>query len=165
MRAFELNAVDYLLKPIRAERLLAALKKPNRRRRQPRTPWPEAADSKRRHFSIHERGKIVLVPLDEVIYLRAEQKYITVRTMQREFLMEDSLTRIEEEFGDAFVRIHRNTLVARPLSPVLSGRAAAGRRRRCALGGTAARPWGETPGVAAAAAHRAGVLSRSAGSR
>lgn len=113
VQAFELNAVDYLLKPIRAERLLAALKKAKPPKAAASDAVAEAADSKRRHFSIHERGKIVLVPLDEVIYLRAEQKYITVRTMQREFLMEDSLTRIEEEFGDAFVRIHRNTLVAK----------------------------------------------------
>ncbi len=111
--AFELNAVDYLLKPIRAERLLAALRKA-------RPPKPATADAvavsteaRRRHFSIHERGKIILVPVEEVIYLRAEQKYITVRTAAREHLMEDSLTRIEEELADAFVRIHRNTLVAR----------------------------------------------------
>ncbi|MBL8512726.1 MAG: LytTR family transcriptional regulator DNA-binding domain-containing protein, partial [Betaproteobacteria bacterium] len=72
-----------------------------------------AAEAKRRHFSIHERGKIVLVPFEEVLFLRAEQKYITVRTATREHLMEDSLTRIEEEFGDAFIRIHRNSLVAK----------------------------------------------------
>ncbi len=113
VQAFELNAVDYLLKPIRAERLLAALRKATPPRPEVADAVATATEARRRHFSIHERGKIVLVPLDEVIYLRAEQKYITVRTAQREYLMEDSLTRIEEELGDAFVRIHRNALVAK----------------------------------------------------
>jgi len=72
-----------------------------------------AANQPRRHLSVHERGKIILVPLAEVLYLRAELKYVTVRTAQREHLVEESLTRLEEEFSDAFVRIHRNCLVAR----------------------------------------------------
>ena len=61
---------------------------------------------------MHERGRVILVPLEQVVYLKAELKYITVRTKEREFLIE-SLTSLEEEFGDRFVRIHRNALVAR----------------------------------------------------
>ena len=72
-----------------------------------------AANLPRRHLSVHERGKIHLVPLAEVLYLRAELKYVTVRTAEREFLVEESLTKLEEEFAEAFVRIHRNCLVAR----------------------------------------------------
>jgi two-component system response regulator AlgR len=54
----------------------------------------------------------VLVPMDDVLYLKAELKYVTVRTAQKEFLLEESLTKLEEEFAGVFTRIHRNTLVA-----------------------------------------------------
>ena len=67
----------------------------------------------RRHFAVHERGRLMLVPVEQVIYLKAELKYVTVRTRQREYLIEDSLTALEAEFGDRFVRIHRNALVCR----------------------------------------------------
>ena len=111
IKAFEVNAIDYLLKPIRQERLLAALRKA--RAPVPREALERAANQPRRHLSVHERGRIHLVPVGEILYLRAELKYVTVRTAEREFLVEESLTRLEEEFGEAFVRIHRNCLVAR----------------------------------------------------
>jgi two-component system response regulator AlgR len=110
VKAFEVNAIDYLLKPIKFERLLAALQKAGPR------PSGEQLESlgpaRRKHLSIHERGKVVLIPVDDVIFLRAEMKYLTVRTVAREYLLEESLTRLEEEFGELFTRIHRNTLVA-----------------------------------------------------
>ncbi len=112
IKAFEVNAIDYLLKPIRAERLLAALRK-SRAAAPGREALEAAANQPRRHLSVHERGKIHLVALSEVLYLRAELKYVTVRTQAREFLVEESLTRLEEEFGELFVRVHRNCLVAR----------------------------------------------------
>ena len=59
------------------------------------------------------RGRILLVPVDDVLFLRAEQKYVTARTAEREFLIEESLTHLEEEFGERFIRVHRNCLVAR----------------------------------------------------
>jgi two-component system, LytTR family, response regulator AlgR len=113
IKAFEVNAIDYLLKPIRVERLLTALGKTRSAPPVTRQALDAAANQPRRHLSVHERGKIHLVPLSEVLYLRAELKYVTVRTAQREYLVEESLTSLEEEFGDAFVRIHRNCLVAR----------------------------------------------------
>ena len=115
--AFEVNALDYLLKPVRGQRLLAALVRA-------RTLMPSEhldaidalakATNTRRHLSVHERGRVILVPLEQVIYLKAELKYITVRTREREYLIEESLTSLEDEFNDRFVRIHRNALVARP---------------------------------------------------
>ncbi len=60
-----------------------------------------------------ERSRVVLVPVDEIVYLKAELKYITIRTAEREFLLEESLTKLEDEFGPRLVRVHRNCLVAR----------------------------------------------------
>jgi two-component system response regulator AlgR len=113
IKAFEVNAIDYLLKPIRVERLLLALGKTRAAPRVTREAFDAAANQPRRHLSVHERGKIILVPLSEVLFLRAELKYVTVRTAEREYLVEESLTHLEQEFAEAFVRIHRNCLVAR----------------------------------------------------
>lgn len=111
MQAFDMNAVDYLLKPIRRERLMLALKKA-------RALLPAQMGGirqlrpQRTHFSATERGRILLIPVLDVIYLRAELKYLTVRTLEREYLIEDSLVNIEKEFPELFVRLHRNCLVA-----------------------------------------------------
>lgn len=112
MQAFELNAVDYLLKPIRSERLQAALGKA-RALRPGQVQALHAMVPQRTHFSIHERGRVLLIPLAEVIYLRAELKYLTLRTAEREYLLEDSLSQIEQEFPEHFLRIHRSCLVKR----------------------------------------------------
>jgi two-component system response regulator AlgR len=110
VEAFELNALDYLLKPVRAERLAAALKKAT-------IPEGEqlakAAEGPREYLSVPERSRIVLVPVRDILFLRAEQKYVTVRTRTREHLIEESLVALEREFATRFVRIHRNCLVAR----------------------------------------------------
>jgi two-component system response regulator AlgR len=113
IKAFEVNAIDYLLKPIRLERLLTALGKTRAAPPISREAIEAAANQPRRHLSLHERGKIHLVPVTEVLYLRAELKYVTVRTAEREYLVDESLTKLEEEFAESFVRVHRNCLVAR----------------------------------------------------
>lgn len=113
IKAFEVNAIDYLLKPIRVERLLVALNKTRAAPPVSRQALDAAANQPRRHLSVHERGKIILVPVAEILYLRAELKYVTVKTVEREHLVEESLTHLEEEFAESFVRIHRNCLVAR----------------------------------------------------
>ncbi len=112
LQAFEVNAIDYLMKPVRAERLLAGLLKARKRQPVDDAALANAGTQPRRHFSIAERGRISLVPIDQVVFLRAEMKYVTVRTPEREFLLEESLTRLEEEFAGHFVRVHRNALVA-----------------------------------------------------
>jgi two-component system, LytTR family, response regulator AlgR len=113
IKAFELHAIDYLLKPIRLGRLFDALSRA-------RTAVPlrtevlqELTPEPRKHLSIHERGKILLIPIEDALYLRAELKYITVRTVEREYLIEESLTALEKEFATRFVRIHRNCLIAK----------------------------------------------------
>ena len=67
----------------------------------------------RRNLSIPEHGRITLVPVADIVYLKAESKYVTIRTAEREYLLDESLTHLEEEFADAFVRVHRNALVAK----------------------------------------------------
>jgi two-component system response regulator AlgR len=115
VEAFEVNALDYLTKPVRAVRLLTALKKAANGTRLTRGMLESIDPAPRRHFSAAERGRVILVPVSEVIYLRAELKYVTLRTREREHLVEESLTQVEQEFGGVFVRIHRNCLVARRL--------------------------------------------------
>jgi len=111
IQAFDMNAVDYLLKPIRQERLEKALQKA--RALQPQQLAALAPLSPRKtHLTITERGRILLVPVDDIIYLRAELKYVTVRTAEREYLLEESLTHLEQEFEHLFIRLHRNCLVA-----------------------------------------------------
>jgi two-component system, LytTR family, response regulator AlgR len=114
VKAFEVNAIDYLLKPVRAERLLAALQKA---RSMPplslETLQKIGGSESRRFLSITERGRILLVPVSDILFLRAELKYVTIRTREREYLIEESLTHLEEEFAAQMVRIHRNALVAR----------------------------------------------------
>ena len=70
---------------------------------------PEA----RSHLSVQERGRVILIPVPDILFLRAELKYVTVRTVRGEHLIEESLSRLEEEFGTRFVRVHRSCLVAR----------------------------------------------------
>jgi two-component system, LytTR family, response regulator AlgR len=110
VEAFELNALDYLLKPVRAERLAAALRKatvPENKKLE------KAADAPREYLSLAERNRIVLLPVRDILFMRAEEKYVTVRTRAREHLVDEPLVELEREFASRFVRIHRNCLVAR----------------------------------------------------
>jgi two-component system response regulator AlgR len=111
--AFEVNAIDYLMKPVRVQRLLGALQKVPRLKPVSSERLLQLPASARRYLSVTERSRVVLVPLDDIVYLKAELKYITIRTSQREYLLEESLTKLESEFGSRFVRVHRNCLVAR----------------------------------------------------
>jgi len=113
LAAFEVHAVDYLVKPVRVQRLLSALQKVPKLRPTQAERISQMPANARRFLSVTERSRVVLVPIDEVVYLKAELKYITIRTHDREFLLEESLTRLETEFGHRFVRVHRNCLVAR----------------------------------------------------
>jgi len=111
IKAFDLNAIDYLLKPIRLERLQTAIDKAHELKPK-QIEALKPLQKMRSHLSIHERGRVILVPVEQIIYLRAELKYITVRTAEREYLIEESLTHLENEFGVRFVRLHRNCLVS-----------------------------------------------------
>lgn len=110
LAAFEANAIDYLLKPVRAERLRAALAKAQRWAAAPARAIEPAR--RRTHLCARVRGNLVLVPVTDIHYLLAEDKYVIVHHARGEVLIEEALTALEDEFDDRFVRIHRNCLVA-----------------------------------------------------
>jgi len=109
VQAFELEAVDYLTKPVRLERLQQALQKVERVAQAARTGQPAAEEM----LIIQDRGRTERVPLAEVIYFKAELKYITVRTAGRSYILDGSLSELEERHAARFMRIHRNALIAR----------------------------------------------------
>ncbi len=111
-QAFDLNAVDYLLKPVRADRLLRALSRAHSLSASVLDRLRDVHPKARSHLSVNEKGRVVLIPAADILYLKAEFKYVTVRTAAREFLIEESLVRLENEFGERFLRVHRNCLVA-----------------------------------------------------
>jgi two-component system, LytTR family, response regulator AlgR len=108
--AFEIEAVDYLTKPVRLDRLQSALQKVERlaqaRGAVQSAPAPEV-------LLIQDRGRTERVPLSEVLYFKAELKYITVRTASRSYILDASLSDLEERHASRFLRVHRNALVAK----------------------------------------------------
>ena len=108
--AFELDAADYLTKTVRLERLQQALQKAERTAHAGRAPQ---ADLTQEVVLIHDRGRTERIPLGEVLYFKAELKYVTVRTAARSYILDDSLSELEARYAPRFMRIHRNALVAR----------------------------------------------------
>jgi two-component system response regulator AlgR len=170
LRAFELEAADYLTKPVRRERPAggAGARRPT-------------AGSRGRHAAgrgpvivVSERGRLVRVPLAEVLYLKAELKYVTLRTAQHSYVLDDALSDLEQRLGERFLRVHRNAVVAKAAvralerhasdeegaegwavrwpRPTSGSRCRAARSRRCARRW---RPAGSEPGRRAVA-RRAG---------
>ncbi len=110
LQAFELEAVDYVTKPVRLSRLALALQKVERRRLAAAALQPEAAAA---FLTIQDRGRTERVPVSDVVYLKAELKYITLRTTERSLILDGALSELEERHRTHFLRIHRNALVAR----------------------------------------------------
>jgi two-component system, LytTR family, response regulator AlgR len=114
VNAFDAQAVGYLLKPIRKEKLAAALTQAGRLTRPQLQRIAATAEGppKRTHIAARHREGLRLIPIEDILFFLADQKYTTVRHGRGEDLIEDSLRSLEEEFGSAFVRIHRNALVS-----------------------------------------------------
>ena len=125
LQAFEVHAMDYLLKPVRSQRLAEAIQRIQQFKAQPigsgnlKTPSErlietvQAVPKVRQNFSVLEKNRVLLIPVHEVLFLKAEQKYVTIQTRTRAYLTEESLVSIEAEMSSVFVRVHRNALVAR----------------------------------------------------
>lgn len=115
LQAFDMHAVDYLLKPVRQERLLESLLHARRMTRvqiaalDAAEEYPGARD----RICARVRGSLQLIPVEDIRFFQADQKYVTVCTGELSVLIEETLKALEDEFADAFVRIHRNALVAR----------------------------------------------------
>jgi two-component system response regulator AlgR len=110
LRAFELDAVDYLTKPVQRDRLQAALQRAVHRR------WPPGSAPAPLDdvpvLVVSDRGRVLRIPVTEVLVLKAELKYVTLRTASHAHLLDESLTELEQRLGSGFIRIHRNALVA-----------------------------------------------------
>jgi len=114
IEAFDARAIGYVMKPVRRERLERALEHAARISGQLLTQLSADSNlhSKRQHVCTREHGQLRLIPIADVRYFNADQKYVTVHHSGGESLIDDSLKQLEEEFADSFVRIHRNALVA-----------------------------------------------------
>jgi len=114
LEAFDVHAVGYLVKPVRAEKLQKAIASATR----PILAKLAIADETpiqevRKYISARVRGNIKLVPVSDIYYFHAEDKYVVVRYTEGELLIEEPLKKLEEEFSEDFLRIHRNALVAK----------------------------------------------------
>lgn len=115
LEAFERNVADYLVKPVRRERLRDALDRLRIVTRPQRDSGSEAQEARptgRRHLSAHYRGGVQTVAIEDIIFLQAEQKYVTVYHADGKMLVDESLKALEQEFPNQFVRIHRSALVS-----------------------------------------------------
>lgn len=113
LEAFAAHALDYLLKPIRKERLAQALTHVRKLNRAQSAALSSVETTQARsHICARVRGTLQLVPVDEIVYFLADQKYVTVCYSDGSVLIEESLKTLETEFAAAFTRIHRNALVA-----------------------------------------------------
>ena len=111
--AFGVNAVDYLLKPVRKEKLLQALNKAQSLNRAQRQQLDQRSErSGRAHISARTRRGVELIPIEHIYFFAADHKYVTVHHQDGETLIDDTLKELEEELGERFVRVHRNALVA-----------------------------------------------------
>jgi len=112
--AFETHAVDYLLKPVKKERLQAAMDTATKRHTALALQVSQSIEgtAPRQHVCARVRGSLVLVSVNDIYYFNADQKYLTVGHTGGEILIEGALKAIEIEFGDRFYRIHRNALIS-----------------------------------------------------
>ncbi len=112
IEAFRVHAVGYLLKPVRREELKEILINVRKTNKAQLVAIAESDGQHRLHLSARTRRGIELVAIEDVRFLQADQKYVTVRHGEGELLIDETLRDLEIEFGTQFIRVHRNSLVA-----------------------------------------------------
>ena len=127
LRAFDLAAADYLTKPVRLERLNATLERVvklivARKPLPDHAAQPTAADGQD-VLIVQDRGRLERIPVASILYFKAEQKYVTLRTAEHSHVLTESLTELEAQVGERFIRVHRNALVSRHAMKALERRA------------------------------------------
>jgi two-component system response regulator AlgR len=124
LKAFELDAVDYLTKPVRRQRLQEALGRVCQRLgRSTLAPAAQDAPAEQPTLVVSDRGRMLRIPVADVVYLKAEMKYVTLRTHAHAYVLDDALTDLEQRLGDTVLRIHRNAIVAKAAMRTLEKRA------------------------------------------
>jgi two-component system response regulator AlgR len=127
LRAFDLAAADYLTKPVRLERLNATLERVVKLLSARAPAQADAAASAGADaqdvFVVQDRGRLERIPLASILYFKAEQKYVTLRTAEHSHVLTESLTELEAQVGERFIRVHRNALVSRHAMKALERRA------------------------------------------
>lgn len=127
LQAFEVEAVDYLTKPVRRARLQEALARVETRLGRVASTAPVAAPAvEAPTLVVSDRGRVLRIPVSEVVYLRAEMKYVTLCTTKHRYVLDDALTDLEQRLGDAVVRIHRSMVVAKSAVRALERRSLPG---------------------------------------
>ena len=109
LSAFEVDAVDYLTKPVRQERLDATLARVMQRRDAVKGLVPVPSSES---VLVQDRGAMVRIPVHDIVYFKAEQKQVLIKTAHQQWTTDESLTELEQRLGDRFIRVHRNALVA-----------------------------------------------------
>lgn len=116
LSAFKTHAIDYLLKPVKRSRLEAALDAAKRMNKAQLSQLLDSGNNGcRNKICVKTRNSLELIPVEDILYFKADHKYVTLRTADDEYLIEESLKSLETEFGELFTRIHRNALVAIPM--------------------------------------------------
>ena len=149
LQAFDLDAVDYLTKPVRRERLHAALQRVAERLALRRGVLPSAPPAEAEAVPVvvvTDRGRVLRVPVTDVLYFKAELKYVTLRTAEHTYVLDEALSDLEQRLGERFLRVHRNALVARSAVRALERRAVGGNVSGT-IGGTTSGSIGGTTGT------------------
>jgi two-component system response regulator AlgR len=123
LQAFDIDAVDYLTKPVRRARLQEALVRVAQRLGTPVAAPATTGAVEPQVLVVSDRGRVQRIPVADVLYLKAELKYVTLRTADHQYVLDDSLAELEQRLGSAVLRVHRNALVARAAVRALERRA------------------------------------------